>query len=65
MNSNRVEPGIKKIVRQHISDWPLEESEGFFERKNEEIWRMSMRKDSRRGRVVVCQQNSGMKESPV
>ena len=64
MNSKQVEPGIEKIVHHHFSDWPLGRSEAF-ERENEEIWRMSMRIDSRRGRVVVCHQNSGMKELPV
>ena len=59
-----MEPGIEKIVHQHFSNWPLGRSE-VFERKNEEIWRMSMRTDSRRGKVEVCHQNSGMKELPV
>ena len=64
VNSKWVEPSIEKIVHQHFSDWSLGRSE-VFERKNEEIWRMSMRTDSRRGKVVLCHQNSGMKDFPV
>ena len=60
--SKRVEPGTEQILHQHFSDWSLGRSK-VFERKNEEIWRMSMRTDGRRGKVVVCHQNSGMKES--
>ena len=47
VNSKRVEPGTEKIVHQHFSDWPLARSEGL-ERKSDEMWRMSMRTDSRR-----------------
>ena len=33
-----------------------------FERKNEEIWRVSTRTNSRRGKVVECHQSTGMKK---
>ena len=61
MNYKRVEPGIETIVHQHFSDLPFGLSEDF-ERKGEEIWRMSTRTDSRKGEVVACHQNSGIKE---
>ena len=59
VNFQQVEPGIGKFVHQHFSDWPLGWSEGF-EKKNEEIWRMSIRTDSRGGKVV-CHQNTRMR----
>ena len=58
-NSRQLEPGIERIVYQHISGWRVEHSE-FSERKNEEIWK-SNRTDVRRGnRVVECNQSIGM-----
>ena len=50
-----------KIVHQHFSDWLLGRSD-VFERKNDEIWRVSVRADSRWCKVIVCHQNSGMKK---
>ena len=55
MNSKRVEPGIER---------PFGRPE-VFERENEEIWRLSMRIHSRRGKVIMCHQNSKMKELSV
>ena len=61
VNSKHVEPSIERITPQHFSSWHMGLST-VFERKNKEIWMVSMRTASRGGKVVECHQNSRMKE---
>ena len=57
VNSKHPEPGIEWIVHEHLPG----QREKFFEGKNKEIWRVSTRTNSRRGKVVECHQSTGMK----
>ena len=59
VNSKHPEPGIERIVHEHL---PGQREKCFFEGKNEEIWRVSTRTNSRRGKVIECHQSTGMKK---
>ena len=58
VNSKHPEPGIKRIVHEHLPG----KREKYFEGKNKEIWRVSTRTNSRRGKAVECHQSTGTKK---
>ena len=56
----QLERVVERIVNQHFSGRRVEQSD-VSEQKNEEIWRVSTKTDSRMVKALECHQSTGMK----
>ena len=62
VNGSQLESGAEKIMHQHFSDWRVRQSE-VSEGKNEGIWRVCTRTDSRRSKLAEYHPGTYMKDN--